>query len=210
MARKDIKDVRRLQLIEATIDSIARYGFARTTLADVARQAKLSQGIVSFYFESKEDLLIATLRHMVEAYEAFSDAAVRRAGPAPAARLAAMVAADFDPAMASRKQVTVWYAFWGETRWRKEFLDLCTRWAAAYQDRTRAVIQQVIDGGGYEGFDAAAIARGLNAMIDGLWLNILLDPKACDRKEALRACRTYLAQLFPREFARQPSVASAA
>ena len=64
MARKDIKDVRRAQLIEATIDSIAKYGFARTTLADVARQAKLSQGIVSFYFESKEELLIATLRHM--------------------------------------------------------------------------------------------------------------------------------------------------
>ncbi len=210
MARRDIKDVRRLQLIAATIDSIARYGFARTTLADVARQAKLSQGIVSFYFASKEELLVATLRHMVETYEAFSAAAVARAGQSPAARLAAMVAADFDPAMASRKQVTVWYAFWGETRWRKEFLDLCTRWAADYQERTRAVIQRVIDTGGYQGLDAAAIARGLNAMIDGLWLNILLDPKACDRKEALRACRTYLAQLFPREFGREPSVASAA
>jgi TetR/AcrR family transcriptional repressor of bet genes len=138
MARKDIKDLRRAQLIEATIDSIARYGFARTTLADVARQAKLSQGIVSFYFESKEELLIATLRHMVEAYEAFSAAAVARAGQSPAARLEALVAADFDPAMASRKQVTVWYAFWGETRWRKEFLDLCTRWSATYQERARA------------------------------------------------------------------------
>jgi TetR/AcrR family transcriptional repressor of bet genes len=210
MARKDIKDVRRAQLIEATVDSIAKYGFARTTLADVARHAKLSQGIVSFYFDSKEELLIATLRHMVGEYEAFSEAAMRRAGPVPARQLDAMVAADFDPAIASRKQVTVWYAFWGETRWRKEFLDLCTRWAAAYQDRTRAVIQEVIDAGGYQGLDAAAIARGLNAMIDGLWLNILLDPKACDRKEALRACRTYLAQLFPREFGRQPSVASAA
>jgi len=39
MARSDIKDVRRGQLIAATIDSIAKYGFARTTLADVARQA---------------------------------------------------------------------------------------------------------------------------------------------------------------------------
>jgi TetR/AcrR family transcriptional repressor of bet genes len=210
MARKDIKDVRRVQLIEATVDSIAKYGFARTTLADVARQAKLSQGIVSFYFDSKEELLIATLRHMVGEYEAFSEAAMRRAGQVPARQLDAMVVADFDPAIASRKQVTVWYAFWGETRWRKEFLDLCTRWAASYQDRTRAVIQQVIDAGGYQGLDAAAIARGLNAMIDGLWLNILLDPKACDRKEAIRACRAYLAQLFPREFGRQPSVASAA
>jgi TetR/AcrR family transcriptional repressor of bet genes len=196
MARKDIKDARRAQLIEATIDSIARYGFARTTLADVARQAKLSQGIVSFYFASKQDLLLATLRHMIAEYEAFSDAAVRRAGPSPAARLDAMVAADFDPAVAGRRQVTVWYAFWGETRWRKE--------------RTCEMVQQVIDAGGYRELDAAAIARGLNAMIDGLWLNILLDPKSCDRKEAIRACRAYLAQSFPREFGRQPRVASAA
>jgi hypothetical protein len=68
----------------------------------------------------------------------------------------------------------------------------------------------VIDAGGDEGLDAGAIARGLNAMIDGLWLSILLDTKACDRKEALRVCRAYLAQLFPREFGRQSSVASAA
>ncbi len=210
MARKDIKDVRRVQLIEATIDSIAKYGFARTTLADVARQAKLSQGIVSFYFESKEELLIAALRHMVAEYEAFSNAALRRAGPSPAAQLDAILAADFDPAMASRKQVTVWYAFWGETRWRKEFLALCTRWASAYQEQTRALVQQVIDAGGYQGLDAGAIARGLNAMVDGLWLNILLDPKACDRKEAIRVCRAYLGQMFPREFGRHSSVASAA
>src|SRR4030095_1882329 len=103
-------------------------------------------------------LLIATLRHMVGEYEPFPEAAMRRAGPTPALQLAAMIAADFDPAIANRKQVTVWYAFWGETRWRREFLDLCTRWAASYQDRTRAVIQQVIDAGGYQDLDAGAIA----------------------------------------------------
>jgi TetR/AcrR family transcriptional repressor of bet genes len=106
--------------------------------------------------------------------------------------------------------VTVWYAFWGETRWRKDFLGLCADRAVVYQERTCEMVQQVIDAGGYRELDAAAIARGLNAMIDGLWLNILLDPKSCDRKEAIRTCRAYLAQTFPREFGRQPRVASAA
>lgn len=210
MARKDIKDVRRLQLIEATIDSIARNGFARTTLADVARQAGVSHGIVNFYFTTKQELLITTLRHMVEEYEAFSAAAIRRAGPDPAARLDAMVAADFDPAISSRKMVTVWYAFWGETRWRKDFLTLCRRWSESYHRNTSALIEAIITAGGYRGLNAETIARGLNAMIDGLWLDILLDPKAPDRADALRTCRTYLAQLFPREFARERSVASAA
>jgi AcrR family transcriptional regulator len=80
MARNDIKETRRVQLIEATIDSIAKRGFAKTTLADVAREAKLSQGIVNFYFKSKKALLIATLRHMVDEYESFATAAMRRAG----------------------------------------------------------------------------------------------------------------------------------
>lgn len=210
MSRRDIKDARRSQLIEATIESIARHGFAETTLADVAAAAGLSQGIVGFYFKTKNDLLIATLRHIMAAYEARSAAAQARAGSAPADQLAAMVAADFDASAGSRKTVTVWYAFWGETRWRPEFLRLCEERARTYQEHTSTAVQRVVDAGGYADRDANTIARGLNAMIDGLWLNILIDPKNCSRETALRTCRAYLAQYFPREFGAGNGVASAA
>src|SRR5262245_10309114 len=60
--RKASKDVRRLQLIEATIDVMARKGYAGTTMADVAKQAGLSSGIVNFHFETKENLLAETLK----------------------------------------------------------------------------------------------------------------------------------------------------
>ncbi|HEX3217144.1 MAG TPA: TetR family transcriptional regulator, partial [Aestuariivirgaceae bacterium] len=40
--RKASTEVRRQQLIEATIDILARRGYAATTLADVARTAGLS------------------------------------------------------------------------------------------------------------------------------------------------------------------------
>ena len=125
MRRLDIKESRRAQLIEATIDSLSKRGFAEFTLADVAKAARLSQGIVNFYFRSKEALLVETLKFMAAEYEEFWTAAVRRAGPWPADKLAAMIAADFDPVMASRKKVTVWYAFWGEARWRPEYLKIC-------------------------------------------------------------------------------------
>ena len=52
--------------------------------------------------------------------------------------LDAMIATDFDPATCTRKMVTVWYAFWGETRWKANFLRLCARWSQAYQRQTRA------------------------------------------------------------------------
>ncbi len=48
MARDAIPEIRREQLIEATIDCIARKGFSEFTLAEVAATAKLSTGLVPF------------------------------------------------------------------------------------------------------------------------------------------------------------------
>ena len=55
---------RRRQLIEASIRSIADYGLAGTTIATVAREAGLSQGIINLHFKTKERLLIETLRFL--------------------------------------------------------------------------------------------------------------------------------------------------
>src|SRR5262245_4551931 len=78
--RKAAKDVRRLQLVEATIDSLAKRGYAETTMADVADGAGLSRGIVNFHFESKEKLLIATLQHMSDEYAGHWRATLEKAG----------------------------------------------------------------------------------------------------------------------------------
>jgi TetR/AcrR family transcriptional repressor of bet genes len=201
MGRFEIKELRRTQLIEATIDVIAKRGFAGITLAEVAEAAELSAGIVNFYFKTKEELLIETLRHMAQQYQAHWTAALARAAGDPAARLAAMVDADFDPQIASRKGVTVWYAFWGEARWRPEYLRVCTQLSDAFFDQTRELCRAIIEAGGYRDLDADAVARGLNAMIDGLWLDLLVNPKGLDRAEAKRTCFAFLACLFPAEFA---------
>ena len=62
------KEVRRKQLIDATMRAIGRYGYASLTLTHVAGEAGLSPGIVNFYFKSKDQLLIATLENIAEEY----------------------------------------------------------------------------------------------------------------------------------------------
>ena len=62
---KEPRDARRRrELIEATITSIAQHGLSGTTVARVAELAGLSAGIVSFYFQTKDALLLATLEHV--------------------------------------------------------------------------------------------------------------------------------------------------
>ncbi|MGH6830284.1 MAG: TetR family transcriptional regulator C-terminal domain-containing protein, partial [Methylocella sp.] len=80
----------------------------------------------------------------------------------------------------------------------------------SYQIQTSAIMGEIIAAGGYADLDAAALARGLNAMIDGLWLDILTNPRSCDRTMALEICRTYLGQVFPREFGSRPAIKLAA
>jgi TetR/AcrR family transcriptional repressor of bet genes len=200
MGRHEIKEFRRVQLIEATIDTVARRGFTDLTLADVAEAAKLSRGIVNFYFHSKEELLAETLRYMTGEYEKSWREAVARAGEDAVAKLRILVDGDFGPQTASRKHVAVWYAFWGEARWRPEYLRICQEVAAQYYRETRTLIEAIAAQGGYRDIDADLVARGLNALIDGLWLDLLIDPKDIDRNLARRCCYDFLAAHFPTEF----------
>jgi TetR/AcrR family transcriptional repressor of bet genes len=197
MARDAIKEVRREQLMVATIDVIARKGFSELTLAEVAETAKLSTGIVNFYFKSKDALLTATLAHMVGEYQRYWRANVEAAGPSPAAKLTAMLEGDFQRLVANRKTVTVWYAFWGETRWRPDFISVCQGLSREFQAVASALFAQL----GTAERDPKLIAKGFSAMSDGLWLDMLINPKETDRDVARRVVRTFLHGLYPDHFA---------
>jgi TetR/AcrR family transcriptional repressor of bet genes len=203
MARDALKEARKVQLMEATIDCIAARGFADLTLADVAKAAGLSVGIVNFYFRSKDVLLVETLRHLVADYVQQTNENIRSAGVTAAAQIDAMIESDFHRTIANRKRVTVWYAFWGETRWRPEFLKICQQLSDSFHGETRAAFARLIAEGGYSGIDPDLVARGFDAMIDGLWLDMLINPKAVERDAAKQVVRTYLAGIFPNEFGRQ-------
>ena len=199
--RSDIKHLRREQLIGATIDTIAKHGFRKTTLSQVAKRAKLSQGIVNFYFKTKDGLLLETLEFLAEEYEAQWKRAVALSGSDPVDALDAIIETDLGREVCNRRKVSVWVAFWGESQSQPRFRKLCSRLADDYLAQTREIIQRIIARGGYHRHDADAIAHGLNAMINGLWLDLMIDPKHFDREAAKRACRNYLASVFPAEFA---------
>ncbi len=192
------KAFRRQQLIDATIESIARRGFAGTTLADVADGAGLSRGIVNFHFRSKDALLEETLRYLAEEYRTTWRAALDKASPDPIDRLCAMVDVDLDPSVCNRKKIAVWYAFWGEAKSRPKYLALCGAYDREHAQALLELCQEIVRHGGYSDCDPALIAVGLAAMTDGLWQNLLLSPGDFDRKTARRACFAYLAAAFPR------------
>ena len=198
--RDEIRHLRRTELIEATIRVIGRRGFSRTTLAHVAAEARLSPGIVSFYFKSKEGLLHETLAQLAAEYEKTWTRSVRRVGDDPVAALDAMIEVDLGPEVCKRGTVAVWVAFWAEMPGRPRYRTLCNELAEHYFEQARSMCREIARRGGHAGPDPDTVARGLNAMIDGFWLDLMMDPKRFDREAARQACRQYLAGVFPAEF----------
>ena len=139
---------------------------ARETIADVARQAGLSLGIVNFYFDSKERLLAECLRHLAEAYRQTWMAAMAAAGPDPARRLEAMMLADFDPAASTPERLAAWIAFWGETQGRPTYDEICAAFDAERLAAAAALCRDLVTASAYP-IDAGLAARTLEALGDG-------------------------------------------
>ncbi|MGB6119834.1 MAG: TetR family transcriptional regulator C-terminal domain-containing protein [Mesorhizobium sp.] len=197
--RKASKETRRLQLIEATIDSLAKRGYSETTMADVADGAGLSRGIVNFHFESKEKLLVATLKHMSDEYSAHWRGALDKAGEDSAWRLWAVVAADFDRAVCTRRKLAAWCAFWGEAKSRPTYQALCGARDSDYQATMTELCEALASEAGYR-FDPARTALGLAAMLEGLWLRLMMGGDDLNRERAHEAAIEHLVIVFPEHF----------
>ena len=65
------------QIVRAAAAVLGRQGYAETSLKDVAREAKVAPGLLHYYFESKEELLLevvlVTERQMVADWKAVVD-----------------------------------------------------------------------------------------------------------------------------------------
>jgi AcrR family transcriptional regulator len=75
----DIDDAgRRIQIVRAAAAVLGRQGYAETSLKDVAREAKVAPGLLHYYFESKEELLLevvtVTERQMIANWKAVVEA----------------------------------------------------------------------------------------------------------------------------------------
>ena len=142
----------RQRLIDACISALHIYGPSRTTVAKVVAIAKLSPGIVRFYFKSKAAMLVASLRFLSTEFDqlVLDPVAELRYSPEPA--LQKMVELYLDPAVASTRKISVWYAFWGEASARQEYQDICgqkdDRFARPMDDRplgTRTIVPLLLN-----------------------------------------------------------------
>lgn len=197
--RKRPREARRVQLIEATIETIATRGYARTTLTEVANHAGLSHGLVNFHFKSKEKLLAETMLYLADEYRENWLAALSEAMPGPAGQLDALIRADFRTPVCAPSRLAAWLAFWGEAQGRPIYQELCGSNDAEYIRRMEEICAALMAEGGYAG-RADRVARVLRVTVEGVWLDLATMAPPYSAAEALETVHTAAAAFFPRHF----------
>jgi TetR/AcrR family transcriptional repressor of bet genes len=194
------REMRRQQLIDATIKCISKKGLGSLTLGDVAKIAGLSQGIVNLHFASKDNLLNETLQYLAQDYRSNFEQIIERSPPGPAEKLLALMKMDLQPPICDRRKLAVWFAFWGEVQAVPTYQKICAERDKSYSAKLKALCQAVIDDGQYQHVEAQTVSHALGAMTDGLWLSCLISKGSFDREAALQAVCSYLRSVFPKHY----------
>jgi TetR/AcrR family transcriptional repressor of bet genes len=194
--RKHQSEFRKQQLIEATMDCIDKLGLSQTTLARIAERVGISQGNVVFHFRSKEALLEQTLRHLSDEYRANWLASLAAAEPDAHSKMRALVQSSFTPKICNRRKISVWFAFWGESRSRPEYMRVCGDNDKAFSSEIEALCK-TIETDSTALLPAATAALSIEGMIDGLWQNFLIGPPGFKRKQAIQAVYDLVDAIYP-------------
>ena len=186
MPKLGMEPIRKAALVKATIFEIGRTGSLDVTVAQIAKRASMSSALAHHYFGSKEDMFLAAMRHIMTIYGAEVRGALCVA-QSPLERVEAVLAASFSPANFRREAVGAWLNFWVLA----QSVPQAKRLLAVYQRRLKSNLLAGLRP--LAGAQAGAIADGLGALIDGLYLREVLKSGLPDGPAAVATAKDYLA-----------------
>ncbi|WP_299867068.1 TetR family transcriptional regulator C-terminal domain-containing protein [uncultured Hoeflea sp.] len=195
--------VRQQDLIAATLDSVAELGLAGATVREVSYRAGVTPGLIRRYFDNKERLVAA-------AYKSFIADLIKAAeagcGDGPAlSRLAGLIRASVTAPVADGRTLSIWAAFIGAVHSDPVMAEVHRDGYQAFRDLIERLVAEVMSERGVA-LSAVEIHRHaivLNALLDGLWIEISMGGDDFSRLDVDRIALDSVATLLgidPTEF----------
>lgn len=184
------------QIVDAAIRVIARQGYARTSLMDIAKEVGMSKGAVHYHFPTKEAL-------MTQVLQTACDAVAERT-------LAAWKDSEAPEASIRSSLRELWGVRAELSDEAKVVADLMTQALhdsslrpplAAYYNFAVAQVNthltsQLDKLGLQPKVDPATLPRLLHAVLDGLLMQKIVDPEAINDDQVIEALETLAGALF--------------
>jgi len=162
----------REEVFAAAMAAIAEQGLAALTMAGLGRQVEMSAGHLLYYFGSKDQLLLETLRwseaQLSERRRAALDA------PATADQRLSDYIALYLPTGAGDPRWTLWIEVWGRSLADERMRIGQAEIEAAWRADLVALLEQGIAGGEFRAVAPERFAVRLSALLDGFGTPIVV------------------------------------
>jgi AcrR family transcriptional regulator len=191
--KREAPEKRRADLVQAAIRCLAEGGIAAFKMERIAAEAGVSLGLLPHYFKSKTELLAEVYRAALydDVNRKITDLVDTEAAGSPAERLCRIVDAIIDPDYLKPANLTVWLALWGEIVVNPELRLAHRTLYRSYLKSLAALIDEVARDR-RRGVNGTEVARSLQALIDGLFLERALDKHAVSHADFHRASYEFL------------------
>ena len=190
---------RRDQLVACAIDAVFDLGFQRASVAEVARRAGVSKGVVTYHFPAKEDLIRAVVADVLDTMSDYMEPRLLAAEPGtfPERYLDVYVTSWVGYLRTHARPVIALVRIYHSFRDESGQPDAALRALLDARARDVAVLTYVMELGQTRGtlgaFSAPVMAATAKAVIDDLMLQYAADPDL-----DLEAYGAALATLFRR------------
>lgn len=165
---------RRDQLVDCTIDAIVELGLQGTSVAEVARRAGVSKGVVTYHFAAKDDLIFAVVAEIFDSITEFLE--TRLAGTSPERFVSDYINAWVAYYRTRTPYVLAIREIWGNFRNESGHQHFGPQAVAG----ELGVVQRVLEYGQADGslgeFDPRVMAVTIKASLDALLNQLAADP----------------------------------
>jgi AcrR family transcriptional regulator len=172
-----IEEVRRKQIIDEALRTIAEQGYTQTSFAEIAKGLGITKGLIAYHFDGKHDLITSAIHTILNRQGAYIKERVEAQEQA-VARLRAYIEASFDYIDQNRAHFVALVDLWGSFTSPQEK----QAFSQSAYDPCRAHLQKIFRYGQQRGefgeFDAYLMATIIQGAIDGIMLQWVFDPQA--------------------------------
>jgi len=163
---------RREAILEAACGAIVERGFAATRIADIAQLAGTSTGTIHYYFETRDEVLMAALKWASERLFARIEAGAARS---PSGRLAHLLAVAVPAPGPARDEYVLWIELWLRVLHEPSLLNDCEALSERWRSYFFAVVRDGVEAGEFTPLAPGdEVSDRLIAMVDGLGVETAL------------------------------------
>lgn len=188
MPKVGMPDIRKPQLVKATMKVIDRVGLHAASIALISKEAGVSTGIINHYFGGKHGLLEETMREILRQLSSTITSQLKSLPvDAHQLRINAIINGNFEGYQAENEVAKTWLAFWSYSMHDEQLKRLQRVNERRLLSHLRIELKAMLNNQ-----QAELVAHGIASLIDGVWLRGTLNPEGINADKARAIINDYL------------------